>query len=356
MYKIHLLPAGFGDSILVEYGKDEPHYILIDGGPYHVYPELIKAIKRVAPAMKEIELLVVTHVDIDHIDGIVVMLNQQILPYTIRQIWFNGRDELQKVTDLLGGIQGEYLSVLINKLAIPHNISFDSNVCVVTDPKRPPVVKLKGGMEIRLLNPGVEALKKLLPVWDKDLARLGEAEDMASKLETDHRYGQDDDLLGGLSIKKMQNLEINGDKSEANGSSIAFIGTYEGKSCLFAGDAFTDYLLPAVEIMLAESGEDRLELDAWKLAHHGSKKSTLDALMQKIQCKKILISSDGKRYKHPDQACIAKLLKHNGPDLTLYFNFLTEFTEFWDDEDMKSDHGYETVFPEPGTSGITIEL
>lgn len=356
MYNVHLLPAGFGDSILIEYGKDEPNYILIDSGPYHEFKDVMDGIKLVAPNLTEIELLVVTHVDIDHIDGIVVMLNQPTLPFKIKQVWFNGRNELQKVDDTLGSLQGEYLGLLIDRLNIPHNKPFANQICVVTDPDNPPLVKLKGGMEIRLLNPGVEALKKLIPVWDEELEKFGADVDFASRLEDDHRYDEVDDILGDLTIEQMQEMVIKGDDSEANGSSIAFLGTYEGKTCLFAGDAFTDYLLPAIDVMLQESGEDRLRLDAWKLAHHGSKKSTLDALMEKIDCQHILISSDGKRYKHPDKACIAKLLKYNGPDLNLYFNFSTTFTTFWDDVDLKDEYSYTPHYPDAGTSGISINL
>ena len=60
MYKIHLLPATFGDSILIEYGSDEPHYILIDGGPYYVFDDIMKAIRDIAPGMKKLELVVAT--------------------------------------------------------------------------------------------------------------------------------------------------------------------------------------------------------------------------------------------------------------------------------------------------------
>src|SRR5690606_31646473 len=94
MYNIHLLPASFGDSILIEYGDDQPNYILIDGGPYFAFKDVFSAMKKVAPRLDTIELLVVTHIDIDHIDGIVNMLNGNELPFKIEQVWFNGWKQL----------------------------------------------------------------------------------------------------------------------------------------------------------------------------------------------------------------------------------------------------------------------
>ena len=43
------------------------------------------------PGFKFIELLVVTQVDIDHIDGIIRLLNQYKIPYKFKEISFNGK-------------------------------------------------------------------------------------------------------------------------------------------------------------------------------------------------------------------------------------------------------------------------
>src|SRR5688500_500725 len=129
MYTIHLLPAAFGDSILIEYGrKDEPHYILIDGGPYYNFANILAAIREIAPRLTTLELLVITHIDIDHIDGTITLLNQNDPPFIIKEVWFNGYKELTQlkessVDDLLGPLQGEYLSNLIIEKKLTHNIT-----------------------------------------------------------------------------------------------------------------------------------------------------------------------------------------------------------------------------------------
>ncbi|MEA2684952.1 MAG: hypothetical protein QOE93_147, partial [Actinomycetota bacterium] len=67
MLTVEMLPAGYGDAILVTYGTEaEPHRILIDGGQARSFPAVSA---RLRSFNGPIDLLVVTHVDTDHIGG-----------------------------------------------------------------------------------------------------------------------------------------------------------------------------------------------------------------------------------------------------------------------------------------------
>lgn len=356
MYNIHLLPAAYGDSILVEYGEAAPKYILIDGGPFYNDKELAPGLKRAAPHLKELELLVITHIDIDHIDGIVNMLNDPGLSVTVKDIWFNGYKELEKATGVLGALQGEYISALIEEKKLPHNIHFDGEPVMVKKYSDLPVIELEEGMKLTLLCPGKDALVKLEKVWKDELKKYGTDADYLEKLEEDKRY-QGRGWLGDEPIETLQEAKVNPDTAAPNGSSIAFIATYKDKSCLLAGDANSDNLLKAIKPMLEASGEERLKLDAWKLSHHGSKKSNLDRLMERIECKKMLVSSNGAKFKHPDQECIAKLLKHNSPGIEFYFNYNTEFNERWADIALQEEYQFKAFYPvDDDEPGITVSL
>lgn len=357
MYTIHLLPASFGDSILIEYGPAaKPHYILIDGGPYFNFPEMIKGLKRAAPGLQELELLVVTHIDIDHIDGTITLLNQENMPFKINEVWFNGYRELEKVKDdIMGPLQGEYLSLVIKAKEFKHNTKFGNNAVMVDDYKKLPEFTLPGGMKITLLSPGADVLRQQKVKWKEEIKEIEKEQTVKQRWKEETRYDDVIDDLLGSSIEKWQAEEPKKDTSLANKSSIAFIGTYAGKCCLFAGDATSDWLLEAISPLLASMGKNRLKLDAWKLAHHGSKGSTLDRLMEKIECKTMLISSDGKRYQHPDPECLAKLLKYNGPGILFYFNYKTEQTMRWQNKKWQEKHGFESFYPE-GENGISIRL
>lgn len=359
MYNIHLLPASFGDSILIEYGKVKKRYILIDGGPYFVFEDVMKALKRVAPGIKELELLVITHVDIDHIDGTIALLNQQALPFKIKEVWYNGFEEMKEAaSDLLGVLQGEYVSQLLKMKKLPHNTKFANKAVMAPDKGPLPVIKLTGGMQLTLLAPTKQGLANMLAKWKEEVKEIGDAATVQKRLKEDTRYDIPiNDLLGALKVEDLQKAVVKGDNSEANGSSIAFIGTFEGKSCLFAGDAFTDCLKPSVQKLLNASGKKRLPLNAWKIAHHGSKKSTLEELMSMIETKHILVSSDGKRYGHPDPETIAKLIKQEGPGVTFHFNYKTKLNDMWDSKTWQTKYNYIAKYPTvEGQDGISLSL
>jgi beta-lactamase superfamily II metal-dependent hydrolase len=357
MYNIHLLPARFGDSILIEYGtKASPYYILIDGGPYFGFEAMIKGLKKVAPKITKLELLVVTHVDIDHIDGMITLLNQNVLPFEIKEIWFNGYNELNKVAaDTLGAIQGEYLSLLIKKKGISHNTSFKHGVVMVTD-DAPLPEKTFEGFKIMLLSPGKDSLIKLRNKWKEEIDTLLEESTIKQRWKEETRYDkQIADLLGESTIEKLQETVVKGDTSAANQSSIAFIGEYKGKKCMFAGDAPTKNLLESITKLPKTNG--KVKLDAWKLAHHGSKGSTLDTLMEMIACKNILVSTNGERFQHPDPECIAKIIKHNGPGVEFYFNYDSEVTKKWrDTRGWQEKYNYRCNYPVDPEVGITMKL
>lgn len=349
MYTVHLLPALFGDSILIEYGtKAAPRYILIDGGPYYGFENMTRAIKKVAPKLKQLELLVVTHIDIDHIDGTITLLNQAKLPFTIKQVWFNGWEQLKDIkTGALGALQGEYLSMMIKKKKIPHNTHFEGKAVMVTDPKKLPEIKLTGGMSLTLLSPHLDALKKLKNNWKSEIDKINEKSSIDERWAEETRYSRTPGLLGSTPPHP--------DVSVANASSIAFLATYKKKTCLFAGDTMTDQLMKSIDPLCEKLKTKKLNLDAWKLAHHGSKKSTLPAIMKKIDTDKVLVSTNGDRYKHPDKDCITALLNNSKRGISLYFNYVSPQNKIWQKKSTQDKFGYKAIYAD-GEYGISVKM
>jgi glyoxylase-like metal-dependent hydrolase (beta-lactamase superfamily II) len=76
MFSIEMLPAKDSDCVWIEYGKpDEVHRVVIDGGPLGASDALRSRIETLPVADRNLELLVVTHIDSDHIAGIVKALS-----------------------------------------------------------------------------------------------------------------------------------------------------------------------------------------------------------------------------------------------------------------------------------------
>ena len=85
IFSLDVIPAGKGDCFILHYGtKDDPHIVLIDGGPAGVYGEhlknRLKQIQQTRPSKGgeplAVDLLMVSHVDDDHIYGIIDLTNE----------------------------------------------------------------------------------------------------------------------------------------------------------------------------------------------------------------------------------------------------------------------------------------
>jgi len=374
MFRIHMLPAQRGDALLLQYGDPaDPFNILIDGGPYSDYKQdsleekaWKSMLKNLAQAGKGLELLVVTHVDSDHIEGAVQLLLQDPLPFPIKEVWFNGWEQL-KAADLLGPAQGEVLSTLLEE-RLQDNKPLNWNGAFQGGPVawRPSLaapfqpLPLAGGMQLTLVSPTPQALVTLRPTWEKEVKKAGLVPGVP--VSKAHKAWPKD-LLGAGAVPDVEawaSAKFTGDSSKANGSSIAFMAEYEGKSCLFAADARPTVLLAGLKSLLKQRGQKILELDAFKLPHHGSRNNLNDSLLKLLDSRRYLISSNGNTFNHPDSEALARIALRAagqpGDPPVICFNYTTGRTEPWDNPDLKDRYHFETEFPEEGKAGLVIDL
>jgi beta-lactamase superfamily II metal-dependent hydrolase len=371
MFRIEVLPAGHGDSILVTYGPpDAPHYVLIDGGPYYVYRDkkfaerktLSQRLQKLIDVGSPLELLVITHVDADHIEGAVKLLANKPPSLDIHDVWFNAFPHLApQPPAVLGPLHGEMLSALIQQEDLRWNAAFGGKAVAVNPDEPVPVAVLPGGLRLTLLSPTPAELAELGKVWEQVLHAEGldpdSPEEALERLKKSKRLKPY--VLAAEERPDVETLAeepFESDTSEANGSSIAFIAEFEGKRCLFAGDAHSTVLEASVEKLLSEQGRARLPLDAFKIAHHGSKSNLSPDLLELLECQRYLVSTNGNYFDHPDQEAIARIIVHGGDQPALYFNYRCEENAVWDGAILKGDYGYQTVYPQEKQQGLTIDL
>ena len=90
MLTVKLLPAGYGDCILLSLGEHDKYNILIDGGVAGTYSKRIgKELEQIRKKGEKINLMICTHMDNDHIAGLVEVLKNEDRKL-IDQIWYNG--------------------------------------------------------------------------------------------------------------------------------------------------------------------------------------------------------------------------------------------------------------------------
>jgi hypothetical protein len=358
MFRIEMLPASYGDCLWIEYGNDvkKPHRILIDCGVVSTFKFLKKRISQLPLNQRTFDLFVVSHYDNDHIDAAVKFLNAQLPEVKFEDLWFNGWKQLPP-DDKLGPAEAEYFSALVDKQGLPLNNAFGNKAVVVPKSGSLPCRTLSGGMRITLLSPGQSELVSLRTEWKKTLKGItpGDHEEALEAMSKKKKYA---DMLGpsGVNVNKLAASSFEEDKSVPNGSSIAFLAEFEGKRCLFAADAFPSVLADSVERLLEKSGQEKLPVSAIKMPHHGSNHNTSEEFLALFRCRRYLFSTDGKRFKHPHPASVARVVECGDPDTSLYFNYRSKFNSMWDNAGLKSTYRYKTFYPSSKGLSLVLDL
>jgi len=350
-----MLPARHGDSLLIEYGdKKHPRRVLIDGGTPESFDAVDKRLGRIGKKVN-LELLVVTHVDEDHIGGTLAQLVKNRSRIEPKDVWFNAYKHLFP-SDVQGGAQGEGLSTAIEQAKWPWNAAFKETTVsvVVPDPNAPlPVIELEDAT-ITLLSPTWAKLERLQGAWEDACARAGLVPGLGASPEDVLGKRPPPKNLTPTSVRKLAKDKFKKDRSEANGSSIAFLFEHDGRKLLLTADAHTDALVAALD----RYGQAPLEVDAWKLAHHGSRRNLDTKLLDRVHAKHYLISTNSGTFGHPDPEAIARLVVREKPSgKRLLFNYDTEYTRPWSDATLCEEFGYEVEYASDDDDGhVTVEL
>ena len=342
MLSVEMMPAERGDALLIEYGPgDEPtSRVLIDGGPvnggvYDGVRERLLAVPTDADGRRHFDLLVISHVDVDHIEGVIRLLQDDELRCVSDDIWFNGWKHLQRVAPaqtvaVLGGAQGEFLGALLTHQGRPWNQYVRGGPVVVPDEDDLPVVDVRGGMRLILLSPTTKKLKALAGDWDASVRNAGFTPgdaDAALEQLAGHWWARPP-VLG-----EDERIRTSSDRSAANGSSIAVLAEYGGRSVLLTGDAHDDVLTSSLRRIRTERGlTEPIAVDALKLSHHGSLHNTTPQLMAELASDHYLVSTSGDRFDHPDAAVIRTVIDHHQgatPEPLVLCNYEQQQTTLW---------------------------
>lgn len=352
MISVELLPAAHGDAIWIEYGTEpEVHRILIDGGPAHTYESGLR--RRIAALGGEeckLDLMVVTHIDADHIDGAVIMLQElDSLNVKINELWFNGWDQLPKKAGARAAyapLQGEFLGGLITvdpELEGIWNQEFDHKAVVVPDDgyedELLPEIPLEGDAKLILLGPGERELRRLRSRWASAIRDFtpGDVQEALRRLEERSQYQPP------APPAVFAPPEYGNDRSPANGSSISFVFEYHKVAILFAGDAHARSLASSLERLAAKRRVNKVRFDAVKLPHHGSMRNVSEAWLKQVDCEQWLISTNGDVFHHPDVETAELVARHCQKPPTMFCNYRSMWTERLEKD--ASDQ-WVTVFPE----------
>jgi beta-lactamase superfamily II metal-dependent hydrolase len=348
IFRIDMLPGREGDCLWIEYGDEaHPRRILIDGGRKLAWNTLKARFAALPADQRKFELLMLSHVDADHIEGLLELVKEPSLPVSFNDVWFNGHRHLERV-ESLGAKQGEAFTEGIKAKRWDWNAAFGGKSVVIPDNGELPVKTLADGMRLTLLSPTWEKLERLEPVWTRELKKAGLLG--AEELDTD---ASGVESLGALTVEEVEEAarsDFEPDRSEANGSSICVLAEFDGRKAVLTGDGHAE-LLAASLAKLRRNGQP-IALHAFKLSHHGSHGTHSVEVVKEIRSKRFLISTDGSRHKHPHIESLARTVKHAGGDIELVFNYESTHTSKWNVRGLKNRFGYTTLYPAANEAGM----
>ena len=296
----------------------------------------------------------VTHIDNDHIAGLrKVLLAAPEL--AVDQIWFNGLRHLPAPPlERHGPAEGDRLSTLITERSLRWNTAFGGGAVAVGPGPAPATVTLSGGLALTVLSPGVEQLVALRRRW-RPVVVAGGLDPAEPLVEEPVQPPRRLERQGEVDVAGLARRRTQPDHSEANGSSIALLAQWAGRSVLLAADAHAEVLLDTLDRWLGSNGS--LDVDVFKLPHHGSKANVTEDLMRRVRAQVYVFSSSGEgRSQHPNDEAVARVIEFSSGERTLAFNYRNVHTELWDEKALRDRHGYRTCYPPAGAPGLSIDL
>ncbi|MGV3685104.1 MAG: ComEC/Rec2 family competence protein [Daejeonella sp.] len=337
--KISFLKAFQGDCIHITL-KDSlghPRHILIDGGIGDTYRkmkgpkgkpvdgELKLLIDQIKKKDQLIDLLIITHVDDDHIGGILGWFAAEPDAYKmISEVWFNSG---KKIANWLKEKENEDVNRKFNDgsalaTSIKQGIDFGKYIYEKGILSEKIVIQgdtfEKFGLKFKILSPNKKKLEKLLKEWkikDPLLQTSGKPNDY---LKTISQHIADD--------------SFSEDNAFPNGSSIAFILSAGEKEFLFLGDAHPTVIVEGLDLF-GYNEATPLIAEFVKVSHHGSKSNTNINLLTGVSCDKYVISTNGDENQHPHKQLLARILNRN-PSCSLYFNYTERMDIIFSPDDL----------------------
>lgn len=358
MLRIEMLPAEEGDCFLINI--DNKYHVMVDGGTAYTYKHFLKSrLQSLANRGKKIDLLIVSHIDNDHIGGIINFIkdngcskNPNIIP--VGEIWHNSYrhftlDRVEKI----GFQEKEILDAMISNGNAEENIElsdkYEKDVSAIQGTtlagllytfgyvwnKTSNNLPVKKGLRynfnenvyLEVIAPNNESLENLKKHWKRQLIKNKIDFKFSKDCKFDDAFEYYMRFLKNMvkhekdvnynkeiqTIKAMAVQEYEKDLSITNNSSICFLIYYKGERLLFLGD---------ISVTILENCNIFNKYALIKIPHHGSKKNYSNEFAKKTIAEKYLISTNGIKHNHPDIETIVKILYYNaGKEKHLYFNY-----------------------------------
>lgn len=291
--EITIARAFRGDCIWIRYGVEHKTNIIIDSGPSTFKKKFRTLINMIKETGEKVDLLILTHIDDDHIKGFERYLADGNDHTIFDRVMFNSglvlQDDLHSASNAVRLI--DYLK--------------ESKVNVIS-PVHEGYEHVIGTGQIKLITPTFDAVR--------NVENYIETETGCNLHSIEDDFRSIDDLMTSDVYKK--------DNSITNKASIGFVLTYDNRNFAFLGDAHCEDIINGLKEQFEGS------LDLIKLSHHGSSHNITRELLEVFEADKYIISTN----KIVDKLTIARIastMKQN----RVYSNY-----NWWENDSYVKNH------------------
>ena len=370
---IKCYPAKNGDCFLISLGETEEKkkHLLIDCGYVDTFQRYLKNdLIQIGESEGTLEKLILTHIDADHIQGVIRLLkdNNAEKFIAIKEVWHNTYRHLSKQERTLQQIirrgypqteskqgeqgisaeQGTTVGALLLQGKYSWNSDFNNQaVCIEQKSK----VELNPNANIYLLSPDKQKLEKLKKLWSDELKRYdanfnsGNSQLYDDAFEMLLSWEKEKTKVAPTQIsttketlEELLKTPFDEDDTATNGSSIAFILQVQNKKLLFLADAHPGLIVHSLN---EYQNEGAIIFDIIKASHHGSFGNISRELLSKIDSEMYLFSTNGQKNNHPDRETIAHIVTRKVSfHRKLYFNYITANSKYFQREDWMEEYNY----------------
>lgn len=301
IFTLEALNARHGDALLLHFGSaTKPKLIVIDGGPIGVYTKtLAPRLQAIADARGgaplSVEHTFVTHLDSDHIAGVLAMavaIKAGDCPVDCASFWLNtfedGMKELPKETieqaariplsslasvgEVLASVaEGQKLRDAINEM----HAEINGGANFLMADKKGVKLKVAPGLKVTLVCPSKAHLRKLAEDWKKKAKPTGA--ETAAYLDK--------------SVYNLSSLVLVVEAKGADGGS---------RRMLLTGDGRGDHILAGLGKAGFLDSKGRAHFDLFKVSHHGSDRDYELDFFKRISADHYVVSADG-NFANPSQ-------------------------------------------------------
>jgi len=347
--KLHILPSSKGDCLVLEAASG--HCMLVDGGMSNSMRAYGRDAIAEIVADRPLDAIYVSHVDDDHISGVLEFLRGALdwkvydfhvangenvrapkfpRPPVIKNLWHNAfRDQIGKnagaVEDLIAAaapallasgeasvmlygaelaeiaqsvpqaievsqlVSEELLDIPVNRIPGPHP---DGELLMVRDGQSAFPV---GSLRLTIVGPTAAELRNLRDGWNNWLREFREP---VAKLRATLRARIDAFSESALSGSPLELGDWNGianykNVTAPNVASLLFMVEEDGRRLLLTGDAQQDHIFRGLKTHAFLDADEACHLDVLKIQHHGSEHNADKAFCRAVSADHYVFCGNG---------------------------------------------------------------